>query len=188
MGTQSSNSDCGYAHRRLRGSGSRPGVAKDQLIFIIICSVALAVAAVALVQFFRGGSKVRPSSWQCLDANCGHEFTRKKPMSPLVECSKCGGTAAMLRYRPCPACGERVLVGRMRVSGQIPAGGPGGPGGLGGRGMAMMQPMDIQYRIQQDDGTYIWTLWVPAGSPQSMQMEQSLVCPKCGEGISYLRR
>lgn len=103
--------------------------------------------------------------------------------APLVKCPKCGGPAAMLRYRPCPACGERVLIGRMRASGQTPGGGPAaGPAGL------MMQPMDIQYWIKQDDGTYTWTSWMPAGSPQTMQIEQSLICTKCGKGLSYLRR
>ena len=186
MGTQSSNSDCGYARRQFRGSGSRPGVAKDQLIFIIICSVALVVAAVTLVQFFRGGSKTRATAWQCVDPNCGHEFNIKQMVmdAPVVECPKCGGPAAMLRYRPCPACEERVLIGRMRTSGQAPAAGPGGPG----MGMDMMRPMDIQYWLKQDDGTYTWTPWMSAGSPQTMQIEQNLICPKCGKGLSYLRR
>ncbi|NIA07138.1 MAG: hypothetical protein GWP14_05805 [Actinobacteria bacterium] len=182
MGNQSSNSDCGYVRRQSRDSGLRPGVAKDQLIFIIICSVALAVAAVTMVRFFTGGSRVPSSQWQCLD--CGKEFTVKKITAQPVKCPKCGGEAARLGYRTCPACGEKVLVLRVRVSGQAPGGGPaGGPPGLG-----MMSPMEIQYRVRQEDGTYVWTPWMFAGSPQAQQVDSSLICPKCGERLSPLRR
>lgn len=167
-------------------SGSRPGVAKDQLIFIIICSVALAVAAVTLVSFFtRGSRSVRPSQWQCVDANCGHEFTMKKMVAPPVKCPKCGGEAVRLSYRTCPSCGEKVLVCRMQISGQGPGGGPiGGPPGPGM--MGMMQPMNLQYWVKQADGSYAWTPWMLGGSPQAMQMDQSLTCTKCGKSLSPL--
>ena len=162
--------------------GSRPGVAKDQLIFIIICSVALAVAAVTLVHFFTGSKKVPASQWQCLE--CGKEFTLKKAFTPPVKCTKCGGEAVRLGYRTCEKCGEKVLAYRIRMSGQAQApGGPGGPPGMG-----PMQPMDMQFRIQQADGSYDWTPWMSSASPQVQQMYANLTCPKCGESLSVMGR
>lgn len=174
MGNQSSNFDCSYALLRSHGRGLRPGVAKDQLIFIIICSVALAVAAVTMVSFFTGGSKkTQPSQWQCLEH--GHEFTIKKMAMPPIKCPKCDGEAVRLDYRTCQACGEKVLVARMRLMPQTPGG-------------VLPQPWHIQYWVKQEDGSYAWTPWMFGGSPQDMQVEQSLVCTKCGESLYSLSR
>ena len=186
MGNQSSNSDCGYVRGQSRGSGSRPGVAKDQLIFIIICSVALAVAAVTMVHFFTvGKSKVRPRQWQCLNSDCNNEFTVKKAMSNSVECTKCGGQAARLIYRNCPACGEKVLTSRIRVADQASGAGPDGSP----LGFSMTPPMYHQYWVKQEDGSYTWTTsWLLAGSPQSIQIDQNLICTECGQSLSLMLR
>ena len=158
-------------------SSSKPGVAKDQLIFIIICSVALAVAAVTLVGSLTGKGKTTAGEWQCLD--CGKEFTVKSVTQP-VSCPSCGGEAVRLGYRTCSECGEKVLVYRIRMP-ETPegAGGPGGP-----LGMMPMQPMDMQFRIENPDGTYGWSDWISGSSPQMQMMYAGLICPKCGESLS----
>jgi len=164
--------------------GSRPGVAKDQLIFIIICSIALLVAAVTLVHFFTGGKKTMASDWQCLE--CSKEFTLKKAFTPPVKCPACGGEAVRLGYRICPECGEKVLAYRIRMSEQ--AQGPGGPGMPPGMMGPMMQPMDMQFRIKKEDGSYEWTPWISGAAPQAQQMFGNLTCPKCGQSLSVAGR
>ena len=166
-------------HKQL--SSSKSGVAKDQLIFIIICSVALAVAAVTLVKFVAGDKRTVASEWQCLD--CGKEFTTKSA-TPPVKCPACGGEAVRLGYRTCPECGEKVLVYRIRMP-ETPegAGGPGGP-----PGMMPMQPMDMQFRIENPDGTYGWSDWISGSSPQMQQMYADISCPKCGASLSMTGR
>ena len=179
MGNQSPNSHDIYTRHVSSGTGARPGVAKDQLIFIIICAVAVTVAAIALVHSFTSGSKVQPSIWQCIDH--GHEFKTAAYTSPPVKCSKCGGKVARLVYRVCPACGKKVLSCRVHANAQ--SGGAAGPAG-GPPGMGMMQPASIQYWVKQEDGSFGWSPWMLAGSPQSQQMERNMICPECGESTS----
>ena len=155
-------------------SSSRSGMAKDQLIFIIICSVALAMAAITLVKLFAGDQKTVTGEWQCLD--CGKEFTVKSVISlPPIKCPACGGEAVRLVYRACPKCSEKVLVYRVRVP-ETPegAGGPGGPPG----------PKDVQFRIANPEGTYGWSDWISISGPhQMLQMSADVTCPKCGASL-----
>lgn len=176
MARETANSGGNSAERELTATGSRSGVAKDQLIFIIICAVALAVAGVATIHFFTGGSmKARPSKWQCMASDCGHEFTMKKIVKPPIECSKCGSQAARLNYRTCPECKAEVLVWRMRI--------PGNAAG-GGAGMGIMgQAMEVQYWLKQSDGNYAWSDWMMAGSPQARQIDANLKCTECGASL-----
>ena len=181
MGNQSSNSHDIYTRRVSSVAGARPGMAKDQLIFIIICAVAVTVAAIALIHSFSGGPKTSPGIWQCVDENCGHEF--KKAAFPPVKCPKCGGEAVQLIYRDCPACKKKVLY--CRVHTEAPPEGAAGPAGVAPE-LGMMQRKSLQYWVKQPDGTFAWSPWFLAGSPQAMQMESNMVCSKCGASMSNL--
>ncbi len=172
--------------------GLRAGIAKDQLIFIIICSVAIAVAVVALVHSFRGGKTVA-TKWQCLD--CNRELVMKTAETPPIECPKCGGQAVRSNSRMCPECGRENLINRVRLTEQgqarrqeIKAGGTrqeGSPGLFGPVATMMMLPMEIQYWHKPADGSYGWTSWMPAGSPAAMQFERSLHCSECGARLTF---
>lgn len=187
MSNQKANSVDRFARRDSAGKGFRAGVAKDQLIFIIICSAALAVAAVTLVHFFTGSSpKLIATSWQCL--NCDNEFSKKTSEHPPIECPKCGGEAVRVIYRKCPNCGAKVMSNRIRLSER----------GKAQRDAMMKQaestdqpvaarpmmkmPMDMetQYWIKQADGSYGWTDWLGAMSPQlAIQLENNMRCSEC---------
>ncbi len=170
---------------RFAGRGFRCGMAKDQLIFIIICSAALLVAAVTLVHYFTGTSEKDIKTWQCL--KCSYKFTKKTSEYPPIECPKCGGDAAGTVYRDCPECGKRVLCYRLRLSAQVQAQrdammkqaeSSGQPASMG----PMMNPdMDIQYWIKQADGSYGWTDWMNImASPQQVQeLQKTLRCSEC---------
>ena len=196
MTNQENNSLDRFARRYFAGRGLRSGVAKDKLVFIIICSAALLVAAVTLVMFFTGTSRrgIRSTSWQCL--KCGDEFTKKTSQYPPIECPTCGGEAVRLVYRECPNCGVKVLCNRVRLSEQGQArlaaileqqaktdGAPVPQDS--GRTPGMMPVFDLdtqmQYRVKQADGSYAWTDWVAAmSSPQqAMQLRSSMRCPEC---------
>ena len=174
MANQSSDSHSGCSRRESSGAGLRAGMAKDQLIFIIICAVAVTVATVTLVRSFSPGSKVRPGAWQCVA--CDNEF--EAAASPPPKCPKCGGRAVRLVYRDCRSCGKKVLVCRIHVP-EAPEGATGPGGGPPGLGM-MMQPMPMQYWVKQEDGSFAWSSMVMGGSPQAIQLERSLICPECG--------
>ena len=181
--TANSGDDC--VQRGFAGAGVRSGVAKDKLIFIIICSVALAVAAVTLVRFFTGGSvKHFDITWQCLD--CNYEFNKKKDELPPIPCEKCGGQAVRAIYRDCPACGKKVLSFRMRLTEQAQAQreamrkqaeAAGKP--ISSPLEFMMLPMDMQYWVKQPDGNFGWTAWMPARSPEAIQTQRDLRCSNC---------
>ncbi len=173
--------------RGFSGEGLPAGMAKDKLIFIIICSAAIAIAVVTMAFTLfpgRSGSKIRPSQWQCLD--CGHEFSKDTREPSPIECEKCAGEAVKVNRRKCPECGEDVLVWRMRLteqgqaqyqkmkelSGQMPV-------MLMGPGAAMGLPMESQLWVQQDDGSYGWTDWFVASGPQMGQAYSFLKCSKC---------
>ena len=173
--------------RGFSGEGLRAGMAKDQLIFVIICSAAIGVAAVTMAfTLFSGGSggKIGPSQWQCLNPDCGYEFSKDTREYSPIECGKCGGQAVWVNYRKCPECEEDVLVSRTRLTEQgqaqyqnmkeSPGKMPVTP-----MGPRMSLPMENQFWVQQADGSYGWTDWVFAGGPQSRQVFSSLKCPKC---------
>ncbi len=172
--------------------GLRAGVAKDQLIFIIICSVAIAVAVVALVYSFTTGKTVA-TGWQCLD--CNKEFVLKTSEMPPIECPKCGGQTVRLNYRQCPECGTENLISRVRLTEQsqverekIKAGGTqqeGGPPSMFGPiSTMMMLPVEVQYWHKQADESYGWTPWMDAGTLAAIQFEGSLSCSECGARLT----
>lgn len=183
MNNQMAKSGGVGAQPELVPAGLRTGVAKDQLVFIIICLVATAVAVVALAYFFMGGSEASPGQWQCLD--CGDEFNKKTTEAPPIECPKCGGQAVRVHYRSCPQCGKEILVSRIRLTEQARAQREQG-NAVGSRqggpspGMAMMMPMDIQYWTKQEDGSYGWSRWMSSVSPQAHQFTRALQCSECG--------
>ncbi len=179
--------------RGFSGEGLPAGMAKDKLIFVIICSAAIAIAVVTMAfTLFPGksGSRIGPSPWQCLD--CGHEFSKETIEHSSIECEKCAGQAVIVNRRKCPECGEDVLVSRMRLteqgealyrdrkesSGEMPI-------MLMGPGMGL--PMESQFWVQQADGSYGWTDWFFAGGPQSRDILSSQECPECSAPL-YGRR
>ncbi len=162
--------------------GLRAGIAKDKLIFIIICSASIAVAVVALV-YSSTGDRIAATPWQCLD--CNYEFTMKTAEPPPIECPKCGGQAVRLNYRICPECGKQNLINRVRLTEQGQAQyqeikAAGGP-----TRRMMMLPKESQYWVKQTDGSYGWTPWMPAGSPAAMMLVRSLTCSECGERLTF---
>lgn len=180
MSNQTVDSGDKFVRRACSGVASRTGVARDQLIFIIICSVSLVVAAITLVHFVTGGYSRGPvrNAWQCL--NCNYEFSKKVPGFSSIECPKCGGQAVRVVYRKCPKCGAEVLFYRLRPSPQAqdqraadqPAVSP-----------MMVQAMEVQYKIKQPDGSLGWTGWMPAGSGEAVQARNAIRCSKCNASL-----
>lgn len=171
---------CGFMR-----SGVQSGMAKDKLIFIIICSAALAVAAVTLVRFMTSGPAKRfDMTWQCLE--CNVEFNTKKDEIPPIPCTKCGGQAVRAIYHDCPACGKKVLCFRMRLTEQAraqresmreQANETGKP--ISSPFAFMTLPMESQYWLRQSDGSFGWTAWMSAKSPEDVQTKRDLRCPNC---------
>ena len=171
--------------RKLGHATVRSGMAKDQLIFVIICSAAIGVAVVAMAfSLFSGGSrgKIRPSQWQCLD--CSADFSKKTRERSPIECEECGGQAVRVNRRKCPACGKEVLVSRMRLTEQGKAQYKAAQESSGGAPMLPMGPgmdfqSEIQFWIPQPDGSYGWSQWMAAG-PGMGSAFSSLTCSECG--------
>lgn len=178
MGNQPSNSHDVHTRLVSLGADARTGIAKDQLVFIIICAAALAVATFTLVRSFSKGSKAQSSIWQCVD--CGNEL--KKAAYPPAECPTCGGQVARLVNRNCPSCGKNVLYCRAHVP-QAAEGSTGPGGGPPGLDM-MMQPMPAQYWVKQEDRGFGWSPKAMAGSLQATQLERGAVCQECGANLS----
>ena len=165
----------------------RPGIAKDKLVFIIISSAAIAVAVVTLVLYLVGGGNVATSKWQCL--KCDSEFSRKTLDLPPMDCPHCDGRAVKLDYRVCHKCNKEILVSRRIMTEDAQAQrertrSGGGEPPRRAPWAALMTPMDIQYRIKLDDGSYGWTQWMPASSPQAEQFNFDLRCPECGQNFA----
>ena len=160
--------------------GWRTGMAKDQLIFIIICSAAVAVAVVSLTVFLTSDKSLRAIRWQCI--SCDHEFSQKTAELPPIECRKCGGQAVQLGYRTCSECKKEVLSSRSRLNEQAQAEREASEGGI--PGMQGPSPMEIQFWLKQGDGTYGWSDWIPAGSLEIRQYYVSLQCSECGADLS----
>ena len=153
-------------------------MARDQLVFLVICGVAVVVAAVAVVHYFSGGSsKIVATKWQCL--NCDREFKMKKFVAPPIECPKCDGQAVRLVYRTCPKCKAKVLASRVQRIGGAGAGGAPGMGGPMG-----MPPMQAQFWLKQPDGSYGWSDWMSLASPQARQIHDGFKCTECGASLS----
>ena len=190
MGTSLGN----CMRRKFTGPGLRAGIAKDQLIFTIICSAAIAVAVVALV-YSLTRSKVPTTPWQCLD--CNYELSMATTEMPPIKCRKCGGQAVRLNYRICPECGKQNLINRVRLTEQSQAKreeieAAGGrqeqdrrPSMIGPVATIMMLPKECQYWTKQTDGSYGWTPWISAGSPAAIQCERKPPCSECGAGLTF---
>jgi DNA-directed RNA polymerase subunit RPC12/RpoP len=171
------------------GLSSRSGIAKNQLIFIIICSAAIGVAVVTMaIHLWSGGSGARrAASWQCL--KCNAEFTKKTTEMPPIACEKCDGQAVSLNRLACPKCEEEVLISRMRMTeqgkaqhearkAQMDGGRPPMPPGMGMMGGL---PMEMQLWVRGTDGNYAWSKWTP--SSVAGQYYSSLTCEKCGASL-----
>ena len=172
----------------LAGAGLRSGMAKDKLIFIVICSAATAVAVVSLMSQFlphRGAPSLQ--SWQCL--KCEQIFESRTQQLPPIDCPECGGEAVSLRWRKCPACGKKAPMCRVRLTqggraqyAQVLANSPKG-GGVPGpmeRGPMSMLPSEIQYLQKQSDGKFGWSPWLRMESPRTQQFRRNWECPECG--------
>ena len=176
--------------RQLPGSGWPRGALEQKTVFIIICVVAIAIAAVAIGSHFLGGGAGGIGSrdnWQCL--KCDHTFFDATLDPSPIECPKCGGDAVKLGYRTCAECKKKILVSRSRLredaaaayrqrkaQGQAPM------------PMEMMAwPRDVQWRVQQADGSYGWTEWMPRNSAEDRQVRETIKCPKCGANLYKYR-
>ena len=143
------------------------GIARDKLIFIIICSAALIVAAITIVRFSKKNSGPPAVGWQCLE--CDHQFNTPPTEAQPVYCPQCGGAAANFLYRECPKCAEKNVVGRVRHPQQ---------------GDQAAAGAETQYRIKQSDGTYTWTDWVSVFSPMAHQrLQPQMMCTKCDANL-----
>ena len=170
MSNRIGNSRSNRVQLKSLGAGLRAGMAKERLIFIIICSAAIAVAIITLAYSFKGEPTIPTKKFQCLD--CDYEFTEKTTKIPPVECSKCGGQAAELSYRSCRECGEEVLISRLRaIQGEAQE---------QSSGSGMLGAFEVQYWGKQEDGSYGWTQWMSVGSPESIKLSAGLQCSKCG--------
>ena len=164
----------------------RPGMARDQTIFISICSAAILVAAVALVFFVRSQSSTPfVGDWQCLQ--CGQSFDSKSLLPGPIDCPKCPGEAVKLIDKECPKCGKTSLVSQMRLTqsaqkefanyqashaeelaaGQFPK-------------IVFRLPMEARYRIALPEGKSSWhEQWLFTGSDQAQQIRADQRCPHC---------
>ncbi len=178
--TSNTTSSLGVKSRRrqLPGVGLRAGIAKDKLVFIIICSAAVAVALVTMLTYLLSGPKLgAPVPWQCVD--CDYEFSSRTVTLPPIDCSKCGGQAVRTYYRSCPGCKKEVILHRQRRSSQDqaqPAFIPGRPGGS--------LAMEFQYWHKQPDDSYAWSDWLHPLSPPALQIKADLQCPYCGAKLN----
>ena len=171
------------------GVNPSKGIARDKLIFIIICSAAISVAIVTLVAYLhsRGTAKQEKKVWQCLE--CEYEFTKvTKEISP-IDCPKGHpGQAVLLGYHKCTDCGKRIPMSHVRLTEggraqyeamQAHANQTDTP--LPEQGAPEMNlPQEIQFRYKQADGSYAWTEWMSADFRDLRQVFATLTCPECG--------
>ena len=168
----------------------RSGMAKDKLIFIIICSAAIGVAVITIASsLLPRGMAARVERWQCRE--CGNIFKERTFESPPIECPKCSGQAATLRYRTCPQCGQEIVVSRWRLTeegkaqeeaarkAQEEAGGPPGPWVMPPPPMGKAPPVEVQYWAQQSDDSYAWTNWLNIMDPRVAMISSALKCEEC---------
>ena len=158
---------------RLPSLGRRAGMARDRLIFVIICSVAIGVALVTVVlTIFSGPEAGAGTTWQCLQ--CDREFTIRTLQMPPIDCRKCDGQAVRTYYRSCPACRKRTILHRQRRTGQGPSGQEYSPGKPGSSG-----PMEFQYWVRQSDDSYAWSDWMQPLSARALRIKAGLRCQHC---------
>ena len=166
-----------------------PGKITDKQVFIIICSAAIAVAAVVLGGFFMGGPRLGAvPNWECLE--CGHKFFQggQKPPLPPIDCPEGHrGQAVMLGYRICPDCHTRILYSRMRLTKEYAE----RIQQLRDQGYeptaqeTVDWPREVQFRLLDTDDQ--WTDWVLWRSPEASKIQATLKCPKCGRAL-YVQR
>lgn len=174
-----------FLRRKFAGSAWRAGIARNELIFSIICSAATAVAAVALVVSM-SGKPTRTFELQCI--SCNYEFSEKSAGLPPIECPKCGGQAVWLTYRPCPECEKPVLVSRSRLTKQGQAK-RDASSDEEMQGSTEPLPMEIQFWIKQADRTYKWSEWISMNLPHLLQQYGTrLQCTECGASLSSRAR
>lgn len=166
--------------RKSSAMGLRAGIARDQLIFVIICLAATAVAIIALVIFFMPARTQATSvDWQCLECNYKFNIKTTGPIT-AVHCPKCSGQAVAVRYGKCPHCGKHVPMYRCRMSETEQEQGLNMPGVSGPLGMHTQRvPEVIQYWIGQADGSYGWSRWMGTTDPQIGQARADSRCPQC---------
>jgi DNA-directed RNA polymerase subunit RPC12/RpoP len=184
--------------------GWRAGIAKDRLVFIIICLAAIAVAGVVLViSLGPRRPKAMALDWQCLA--CNDEFSTGAKTSDVVlsiDCPKCGGKAVRMQYRKCPECDKQVVMYRMRLTEEREAEFkalvdkkkeqdalrakqreqgifmPEKPGQF--HMYALVMPVEFQYWVKQANGNYGWSPWIGTEDPQNLQIRGDVQCPHCG--------
>lgn len=180
MSKKTANSGGNRAQRELATADCRTGMAKDQLIFLIICSVAVAVAAVTLAFYFMGSSGDGPNDWQC--PKCEYKFAKSGGAGSLVYCPKCEERAAKLSYRICRQCGAKNVASRSRISKE----GEAIVLQHEGKDYGMLPPGERQYWIKQPDGSYGWSDWQSSGA-MLKEITRTAVCSECGVKL-YGRR
>lgn len=184
------------SHRFFATQKLRSGLAREQLLLIIVCSVASTVAVVSLLYFLVFDDAFRKQvdlPWQCLE--CGNAFASKTNDFPPIPCPKCGGQAVQVAHRTCPACGKKVVAFRLRLTTegqarreaaleQAEANGQSGAG-LKYNVMTMgPPPLDHQYWVEQPDDSFDWTPWINANSLQAQQIRSNLRCYECGADLT----
>lgn len=167
-------------------SARSTGLARNELLFVIICSAAVVVAVLAVVGFF-AGQRGTPfvGDWQCL--NCEHTFSSNTQEMPPIACPECKGPAVRLIYSSCPNCRRKVAAQRISLTSQgqaqrkvLRSQYPQGPA----QELYLMQvgmlPTESQYWVRSPEAGDGWTEWILAASPRTLQMRQEILCPKCG--------
>ena len=172
---------------RFAERGFRAGMARDKLVFVIICSAALLMAMVTLVHFFMSTYKtVLPThTWQCV--GCDYEFTKRTAEFPPIKCPKCDRDAVWVVYENCPECGKKNLLYRKRLSEQGKAQRDAAQKQAEQAGekpppTPVMADMEIQFWVKQADGSYAWTNWINtmAGLEYCRQLLNHMRCSQCG--------
>ena len=164
----------------------RPGKMTDKQVFIIICAVAILVAAITLGKFFLGsGLRLKPvPTWECLE--CGHKFSHsgQRPPLPPIDCPKGHkGQAVTLGYRVCPDCYAQILYSRMRLTKEYAE----EVQRLRDQGYepsaqeTVDWPREVQFRLLETDDQ--WTDWVLWRSAEAAQIQADMKCPKCGRNL-----
>ena len=178
-----------------RDAGLRSGMAKDKLTFLIVCSVAIAVAVIAMVISFLPGesSQTGENQWQC--EGCDARFELETSELPPIKCPECGGEAVGLSHRFCLTCREDVLVSRWRFTAEgkarhedLEARGLTGANALPPLAAGLSSPREVQYWVRQDDGSYMWSEWLNSNGSVARELQVDLTCEKCGQLMSGRRR
>ena len=124
--------------------------------------------------------------WQCLE--CDDIFKEKTSELPPIDCPKGHpGQAVALYYATCPECGKKVPESRWRLTERgkaqeeamrkLQEEGEFRPPPMALMGMGAAR--EIQYWVQQSDGSYGWTDWISAVDPRTGMILSALTCEEC---------